>query len=69
MQAMTKLSISLCILSLLCLFLSALALTDIFHGQEEDLAMEWNTVRISFVVVLISMLVFLITMIRLRKFS
>ncbi len=38
------------VISLACLILVMLALTDIYHGRESSLVTEWNMVRIGFAV-------------------
>lgn len=43
-------SLTLGIAGLIFLFLSFLALTDIFHG-EEDASLEWTLLRLSFLVI------------------
>ena len=54
------LSAGLCMLALMSLFFSHLALTDIAHG-EPNLALEWNMVRISFLLIAATQLAALFT--------
>ena len=53
MQSRTAcvLSIGLGLLSLLAVIACQLALTDVYHG-EQDLTLEWNVLRVSFVVII-----------------
>lgn len=48
LQIIASLTIILCFINLLGIAASFLALTDITHGIEPDLSMEWWVVRISY---------------------
>ena len=54
------LSASLCMIALMSLFFSHLALTDIAHG-ESGLTAEWNMVRVSFLLIATTQLAALFT--------
>ena len=48
MKTLTTISIILGILTLLSILFSHLALTDIYHHTEPDLGLEWNIVRLGY---------------------
>lgn len=52
LQTAGRLTFGLGVLSLLAIILANLALLDIYHG-ELDVTLEWNTVRVSFVIILV----------------
>lgn len=45
-------AIALGVLVVAGIFLAALALQDIYHGREPDFTMEWNMVRVAFLLML-----------------
>lgn len=60
-------SLILGVITLIGLFLSSLALIDIYHNDEPNLSLEWNIVRISSLLTLIFVVLSLITLLRIRK--
>ena len=54
------------IITILAVGFSHLALTDIYHNVEPNLSQEWSVVRISLIIITISVILSLITM---RKIS
>ena len=66
-KILIRMSVTLGVITLICLIFSALALTDIYHSNEPDLNMEWNIVRISFLISLMFVAISLITILRIRK--
>ncbi len=61
-----RISFGLCLLSILAVLVSNLALIDIGHG-ESDLRLEWRILRVSYAVFILFHLSSLITFIRLLK--
>ena len=55
------------IITLISLFLSALALTDIYHNNEPDLITEWNIVRLSFLLTFVFVIFSSIAILKIRK--
>ncbi len=58
-------SIALAILTLIGLLFSAMALTDIYHGGEQNLDLEWCVVRMSFFFTLMFVAISSVTILRL----
>ncbi len=54
------------IISLVAVLVSHLALTDIYHG-EDDLSLEWNVLRICFAVIVIFQVFAMATFMRMIK--
>ena len=52
LKTQIRVTIALGVLSLLAVLITHLALTDIYHG-EADVTLEWNTVRICALVLLV----------------
>jgi uncharacterized BrkB/YihY/UPF0761 family membrane protein len=48
MKKLSRMLFALGALTLVAMLLSALALNDIAHGNEPDYTMEWNAVRVSY---------------------
>jgi len=48
LERLSKISLTLGLITVAGLFFAALALNDIFHNIEPDLNMEWRIVRMSF---------------------
>ena len=51
-QMASRLTFALGVLSVLAVILANLALLDIYHG-EPDVTLEWNAVRVSFLIILV----------------
>jgi hypothetical protein len=51
-QIASRLTFGLGVLSVLAVILANLALIDIYHG-EPDVTLEWNAVRVSFLIILV----------------
>ena len=66
MRTLVRLSLGLGILSTMAVFLSNLALIDIWHG-ESDLRLEWGAVRVSYAVFILFHISALITFTRLLR--
>jgi hypothetical protein len=64
MKTLTRMSVILGILTLLSILFSHLALTDIYHNAESDLSMEWNIVRIGYLLTFIFVIIALITILK-----
>ncbi len=62
----SKITLVLSSLSILALIISHLALTDIYHG-EEDLSMEWAFLRIAAVIILAFIISTIFTLIQVLK--
>ena len=67
LERLTFISMILGIITLISLFLSLLALTDIFHDTESNLNVEWNIVRANYLFSLIFIVLSLITIWKLSK--
>ncbi len=61
-----RISFGLCLLSILAVFVSNLALMDIGHG-ESDLRLEWRIVQVSYAVFIVFHAVMLVTLARRLK--
>ena len=61
-------SLVLGLLALLAVMISHLALTDIYHG-EEDVSLEWNVLRLCFGVIVLFQIVALITLTKVLRSS
>ena len=61
-----KTSVFLCVLALIAVAVSLLALTDIYHG-EADVRQEWNALRVGFAVILVSLVMTLVTLTRMLR--
>ncbi|HQR31947.1 MAG TPA: hypothetical protein PLK30_04350 [Blastocatellia bacterium] len=61
-----RISFGLCLLSILAVFVSNLALMDIAHG-ESDLRLEWRIVQVSYAVFIVFHAVMLVTLARRLK--
>lgn len=66
-KRMAKISQALGIIALIGLILSALALNDIYHNKEPNLALEWIIIRISALFILMFILFSAITIFKLSK--
>jgi hypothetical protein len=55
------LSLGLCVLALLAVVTSHLALTDIYHA-DGDVSLEWNVLRVCFAVIVASQVAALVTL-------
>jgi L-asparagine transporter-like permease len=64
MKTLTTISAILGILTLLSILLSHLALTDIYNNTEPDLTLEWNTVRLGYLLTFIFVVIALITIMK-----
>lgn len=60
-------SLALGVIALIGLFLSTLALIDIYHNNEPDLNMEWSIVRFSYLFTLMFIVVSSVTIVKLAK--
>lgn len=54
-------------MTIICLFLSVLALSDIYKSVEPNLDMEWTVIRISFLVASTFVIITSMTLIKLKK--
>ena len=61
-----RISFGLCLLSILAVFVSNLALMDIAHG-ESDLRLEWRIVQVSYAVFIVFHAMMLVTLARRLK--
>ncbi|MBT8220996.1 MAG: hypothetical protein KJP00_14295 [Bacteroidia bacterium] len=52
-KSLIRLSMGLGVLTVFSLFVSALALTDIYHNNEPSLNHEWNMVRVNFLITIL----------------
>ncbi len=66
-RRLIRMSLVLGTITLIGLFFSAFALTDIYHNYEPNLDLEWKIVRISFLITIMFITVSLITILRIRK--
>jgi hypothetical protein len=66
MQKTIRITLGLGILSVLGIFMSHLALTDIFHG-EADLTLEWKALQISFLAIVTFHVSAIYTLIRILR--
>jgi hypothetical protein len=64
MKTLITISAILGILTLLSILLSHLALTDIYNNTEPDLTLEWNTVRLGYLLTFIFVVIALITIMK-----
>ena len=67
LNKMVRISLILGVITLIGLLLSILALIDIYHNSEPDLSMEWNTVRVCFIVTVVFISMSVTTIIRIRQ--
>ena len=61
-----RISLILGVITLIGLFLSSLALIDIYQNDEPNLTLEWNIVRISILITLMFVIISSITILRIR---
>jgi hypothetical protein len=66
-KILIRMSLTLGVITLIGLLFSALALMDIYNNNEPNLNMEWNIVRISFLVCLMFVAISTITILKIRK--
>ena len=64
---LVRMSLALGGLTLIGLFFSALALSDIYKNVEPDLNMEWNVVRTTFLFTLMFVVLSSITILKIQK--
>lgn len=66
-KRLIRMSLALGVIALIGLFLSTLALIDIYHNNEPDLNMEWSIVRFSYLFTLMFIVVSSVTIVKLAK--
>ncbi len=66
-KRLIRMSLALGIITLIGLFVSVFALTDIYHNNEPNLNMEWNIVRTSFLFTLMYVVISSITIWKVSK--
>ncbi|MBL6657209.1 MAG: hypothetical protein ISR00_02210 [Flavobacteriales bacterium] len=66
-KRLIRISLGLGIITLIALFFSVLALTDIYHNNESNLKMEWNIIRVSYLFTIIFVVISSITIWRVSK--
>lgn len=64
MKTLTTISIIFGILTIISIFVSHLALTDIYHNTEPDLSLEWNIVRLGYLLTFTFAVIALITIVK-----
>jgi hypothetical protein len=69
MKTLTTVSIILGILTLLSILFSHLALTDIYHHTEPDLGLEWNIVRLGYLLTFTFVVIALATILKKKAIS
>jgi len=67
LKSLKRMSFGLGLIVLIGLFLSVLALLDIYHNNEPDLNLEWNIVRVTFLFTLMYVVISLITIFKIKK--
>jgi hypothetical protein len=69
MKTLTTVSVILGSITLLSILFSHLALTDIYHHTESDLSLEWNIVRLSYLLSFVFVVIALITILKKKAIS
>lgn len=64
MKTLTTISVILGILTLLSILFSHLALTDIYHNTEPGLGLEWNIVRLGYLLTFAFAVIALVTIVK-----
>lgn len=66
-KSLKRTSFGLGIIVLIGLFSSVLALLDIYQNNEADLNLEWNIIRVTFLITLMYVVISLITILKIKK--